>query len=195
MAEERPDDPGPSPDSRPKRAPPTIDLQATEISSEPSRTEATEEAAKEIGKDIELDIRGGDTELDKTVVEKIGDPLTHIVRNSMDHGIEAAELRLARGKPVIGIGLGAQILAIAAGGGTEPAELSFEVGTAWRVRDDALNGFLPESYPLAVYMRDRPLPPKEARILAEDEAVVARQRRSSEVHKSGHTTTGHSVEP
>ena len=47
MAEERPDDPGPSPDSRPKRAPPTIDLQATEISSEPSRTEATEEAAKE----------------------------------------------------------------------------------------------------------------------------------------------------
>ena len=51
MAEERPDDPGPSPDSRPKRAPPTIDLQATEISSEPSRTEATEEAAKEIGKE------------------------------------------------------------------------------------------------------------------------------------------------
>lgn len=60
------------------------------------------DVAKEIGKDIELDIRGGDTELDKTVVEKIGDPLTHIVRNSMDHGIEAAELRLARGKPAKG---------------------------------------------------------------------------------------------
>lgn len=77
---------------------------------------------------------------------------------------------LARGKPVIGIGLGAQILAIAAGGGTEPAELTFEVGTARRSRDDALNGFLPETYPLAVYMRDRPLPPQEARILAEDGA-------------------------
>jgi len=60
------------------------------------------DVAREIGKDIELDIRGGDTELDKTVVEKIGDPLTHIVRNSMDHGIEAAELRLARGKPAKG---------------------------------------------------------------------------------------------
>jgi len=60
------------------------------------------DVAKEIGKDIELDIRGGDTELDKTVVEKIGDPLTHIVRNSMDHGIEAAEVRLACGKPAKG---------------------------------------------------------------------------------------------
>ncbi|MCB4360575.1 chemotaxis protein CheA [Quatrionicoccus australiensis] len=60
------------------------------------------DVAKEIGKDIELDIRGGDTELDKTVVEKIGDPLTHIVRNSMDHGIEAADVRRARGKPAKG---------------------------------------------------------------------------------------------
>ncbi|RIX43101.1 MAG: chemotaxis protein CheA [Rhodocyclales bacterium GT-UBC] len=60
------------------------------------------DVAKEIGKDIELDIRGGDTELDKTVVEKIGDPLTHIVRNSMDHGIEPADVRLAAGKPATG---------------------------------------------------------------------------------------------
>ncbi len=60
------------------------------------------DVAKEIGKDIELDIRGAETELDKTVVEKIGDPLTHIVRNSMDHGIEPADVRLARGKPAKG---------------------------------------------------------------------------------------------
>jgi two-component system chemotaxis sensor kinase CheA len=60
------------------------------------------DVAKEIGKDIELDIRGAETELDKTVVEKIGDPLTHIVRNSMDHGIEPADIRLARGKPAKG---------------------------------------------------------------------------------------------
>ncbi|TLN00883.1 chemotaxis protein CheA [bacterium] len=60
------------------------------------------DVSKEIGKDIRLEISGADTELDKTVVEKIGDPLTHLVRNSMDHGIEAEELRLARGKPAYG---------------------------------------------------------------------------------------------
>lgn len=75
---------------------------------------------------------------------------------------------LAIGTPVIGIGLGAQILAIAAGGGTESAELVFEVGEARRVEAKALDGFLPESYPLAIYMRDRPIPPEYARILAED---------------------------
>ncbi|MCB4361826.1 chemotaxis protein CheA [Quatrionicoccus australiensis] len=60
------------------------------------------DVSKEIGKDIRLEISGAETELDKTVVEKIGDPLTHLVRNSMDHGIESAELRLARGKPAQG---------------------------------------------------------------------------------------------
>ena len=58
--------------------------------------------SKELGKDVDLVIRGADTELDKTVVEKIGDPLTHLLRNSMDHGIEPADLRIARGKPVKG---------------------------------------------------------------------------------------------
>ena len=60
------------------------------------------DVSKELGKDIELVISGAETELDKTVVEKIGDPLTHLVRNSMDHGIESAELRVARGKPAKG---------------------------------------------------------------------------------------------
>ena len=60
------------------------------------------DVSKELGKDIELVISGAETELDKTVVEKIGDPLTHLVRNSMDHGIESAELRIARGKPAKG---------------------------------------------------------------------------------------------
>jgi len=60
------------------------------------------DVSKELGKDINLVISGAETELDKTVVEKIGDPLTHLVRNAMDHGIEAAELRLARGKPAQG---------------------------------------------------------------------------------------------
>ncbi|MBZ0156482.1 MAG: chemotaxis protein CheA [Alphaproteobacteria bacterium] len=53
---------------------------------------------RESGKDIELVISGGDTELDKNVVERIGDPLMHLVRNSADHGIEKPEVRSARGK-------------------------------------------------------------------------------------------------
>ncbi|MBK9443179.1 MAG: chemotaxis protein CheA [Comamonadaceae bacterium] len=60
------------------------------------------DVSRDLGKDITLVIDGEDTELDKTVVEKIGDPLMHLVRNSMDHGIESAELRQQRGKPVQG---------------------------------------------------------------------------------------------
>ena len=60
------------------------------------------DVSRDLGKDIGLVINGEETELDKTVVEKIGDPLMHLVRNSMDHGIESAELRVARGKPVQG---------------------------------------------------------------------------------------------
>lgn len=58
--------------------------------------------SRELGKEIDLVIRGEDTELDKTLVEQIADPLTHLVRNAMDHGIEAAEARAARGKPPAG---------------------------------------------------------------------------------------------
>ncbi len=60
------------------------------------------DVARELGKDISLNISGGDTELDKTVVEKIGDPLTHLVRNAMDHGIEPATVRRAAGKSLQG---------------------------------------------------------------------------------------------
>lgn len=60
------------------------------------------DVSRELGKDIELAISGAETELDKTVVDKIGDPLTHLVRNSIDHGIEPADLRVARGKPAKG---------------------------------------------------------------------------------------------
>ena len=60
------------------------------------------DVAREIGKDIGLAVSGEDAELDKTVVEKIGDPLTHLVRNAIDHGIESAELRAQRGKPLRG---------------------------------------------------------------------------------------------
>jgi two-component system chemotaxis sensor kinase CheA len=60
------------------------------------------DVSRELGKDIRLQVNGEDAELDKTVVEKIGDPLTHLVRNAMDHGIEPADVRLARGKPAHG---------------------------------------------------------------------------------------------
>jgi len=58
--------------------------------------------SKELGKDIELLVTGADTELDKSMVEKLSDPLMHIVRNAMDHGIEPSELRLACGKTARG---------------------------------------------------------------------------------------------
>jgi two-component system chemotaxis sensor kinase CheA len=55
--------------------------------------------SKKTGKEIELILKGEQTELDKTVMEQIGDPLVHLVRNAVDHGIEPAEVRLANGKP------------------------------------------------------------------------------------------------
>ncbi|MCX9154739.1 chemotaxis protein CheA [Niveibacterium sp. 24ML] len=60
------------------------------------------DTARELGKEIELQIEGGDTELDKTMVEKLADPLMHLVRNAIDHGIEAPEVRAAAGKPRCG---------------------------------------------------------------------------------------------
>ena len=60
------------------------------------------DVSRELGKEIELVINGGETELDKSVVEKIGDPLMHLVRNAMDHGIESAAARAAAGKSATG---------------------------------------------------------------------------------------------
>ncbi|KUM55202.1 chemotaxis protein CheA [Rheinheimera sp. EpRS3] len=60
------------------------------------------DVSKELGKDIDLQIDGADTELDKTVIEKISDPLMHLVRNSIDHGIESPALRSQRNKPATG---------------------------------------------------------------------------------------------
>ncbi|MCQ8897774.1 chemotaxis protein CheA [Limnobacter humi] len=55
-----------------------------------------------LGKQIQLEISGEDTELDKSVVERIGDPLMHLVRNALDHGLETPEERQASGKPATG---------------------------------------------------------------------------------------------
>jgi two-component system chemotaxis sensor kinase CheA len=58
--------------------------------------------AQRLGKQVELKLTGEQTELDKTVLEKIGDPLVHLVRNSIDHGIEAPDKRAAAGKAAAG---------------------------------------------------------------------------------------------
>jgi len=54
------------------------------------------------GKQIELELRGGDTELDKTMVERLADPLLHLVRNAVEHGLETPEARIAHGKRATG---------------------------------------------------------------------------------------------
>lgn len=59
--------------------------------------------SRELGKQIDLEISGEETELDKSIVEEIGDPLVHIIRNSCDHGVEDPKDRLAAGKPEKGI--------------------------------------------------------------------------------------------
>ena len=58
--------------------------------------------AQQCSKDVVMLLKGEETELDKTVIEQISDPLTHLVRNSVDHGIEPPEVRLALGKPAQG---------------------------------------------------------------------------------------------
>jgi two-component system chemotaxis sensor kinase CheA len=63
---------------------------------------AARDMARDMQLDIELVIRGEDTELDKSLVEKIGDPLMHLLRNALDHGIESADVRVASGKPAKG---------------------------------------------------------------------------------------------
>jgi two-component system chemotaxis sensor kinase CheA len=60
------------------------------------------DTAAELGKDVVLELVGGETELDKSVVERIADPLMHLVRNALDHGLEPPAERVAAGKPAQG---------------------------------------------------------------------------------------------
>jgi GMP synthase-like glutamine amidotransferase len=82
--------------------------------------------------------------------------------------IALARACLMREWPIVGLGLGAQILATAAGGRSEAVPLTFKVTRATREREDALNGYLPPNYPLAIYMRDRAVPPQYAQVLARE---------------------------
>lgn len=93
----------------------------------------------------------------------------HLLPN-LDREIRLVRACLMLDKPILALGLGAQILAIAAEGSSEPSPLVLDVGNAHRIKDGALNGFLPAVFPNVVYMRDRPLPPDYAEILAVDDA-------------------------
>jgi two-component system chemotaxis sensor kinase CheA len=74
------------------------------------------DVSRELGKTVELTMSGEETELDKTVIESLNDPLVHLIRNAMDHGLETAEQRAAQGKPAAGhlhlsaVHSGAQVL-------------------------------------------------------------------------------------
>lgn len=87
---------------------------------------------------------------------------------TLDGEVALARHALEAGSPLLGIGLGAQILAIAAGGASASSSLEFEVGEAVRTKSGALAGFLPERYPLVLYGRDRPELPPGAEVLARD---------------------------
>ncbi|MCB1886181.1 MAG: chemotaxis protein CheA [Rhodocyclaceae bacterium] len=94
------------------------------------------DVSRELGKTITLQVTGGETELDKSVVERIGDPLMHLIRNAIDHGIEPASERVAAGKPEAGsVGLnayhdsGSIVIEVSDDGGGLPIE---------RIRERAL---------------------------------------------------------
>lgn len=81
----------------------TMSIRMLEIGSTFSRFKRlVRDLSAELGKEIELLTVGGETELDKTVIEKLGDPLVHLIRNSIDHGIESPEERVSAGKPAKG---------------------------------------------------------------------------------------------
>ena len=61
------------------------------------------DTAKALGKEIDFEIEGSEIELDRTVLDELAEPLTHLIRNSLDHGIESAEERVKKGKPEKGI--------------------------------------------------------------------------------------------
>jgi two-component system chemotaxis sensor kinase CheA len=102
--------------------------------------------ARDLGKDVELTVEGAETELDKTVIDQLGDPLMHLIRNSMDHGIEPASVRAAQGKrPTAAIHLsarhsGASVLIAVSddGGGINAAAVRNRAIERGLVADDAL---------------------------------------------------------
>jgi two-component system chemotaxis sensor kinase CheA len=108
--------------------------------------------AAKLGKQVDLQIKGEDTELDRTVVEALGDPLVHLVRNAMDHGLETPAERVAQGKPAQGT---LEISAEHAGGevvirvredgrGIDPARIGAIAAARGLIAADAVAALSPE---------------------------------------------------
>lgn len=87
---------------------------------------------------------------------------------TLEAEVELTRAAFMHGLPIIGIGLGSQIVALACDGKVERSPLSFSVDVAERCADEALAGFLPDRFFNPVFMRDRPVPPDYAQILARD---------------------------
>ncbi len=82
----------------------TMNLRMVQIGETFKRYErVVRDLSRERGKDIDLVIAGGETELDKTLIEKISDPLMHLIRNAADHGIDMPDIRAGQGKPRKGV--------------------------------------------------------------------------------------------
>ncbi|HEX3212236.1 MAG TPA: response regulator, partial [Actinomycetota bacterium] len=105
---------------------------------------AARDLARSLGKAVELELRGQETELDRGVLEQVADPLLHLVRNAIDHGVELPEARLAAGKPRYGTvrvdatQLGSEVVITVAddGQGIDLARVRQQAGKA----GDALDG-------------------------------------------------------
>jgi two-component system chemotaxis sensor kinase CheA len=103
------------------------------------------------GKDVRIELEGRETELDKTILEAIKDPLTHVVRNAVDHGIETPEARIAAGKPAQGLltlrafheGGQVNIEITDDGAGIDPAKVAVKALASGLVTPDQLRGMGP----------------------------------------------------
>jgi two-component system chemotaxis sensor kinase CheA len=99
-----------------------------------------------LGKDVELRLVGKDTELDRTVVDALGDPLVHLVRNALDHGLETPEKRVAAGKPATGVleisarHAGGNVVITVAddGAGIDPARVARKAAERGLIAEDAV---------------------------------------------------------
>jgi len=108
--------------------------------------------AHQLNKEIDLDIRGKDVDMDKSIIETLSDPLTHLVRNSVDHGVELPEERVKRGKPRKGVVTlnayhksGQVFIDISDdGGGIDPRVIKKKIIEKNLVSPDRLNGMNPD---------------------------------------------------
>lgn len=107
---------------------------------------------------------------------------------TLDAEVALTRACLERNVPVIGFGLGAQVLALAEGGSAHTMPLTFEVTRAVRTTPSALHGYLPEEYPVAIYMRDWPEPPPHVSVLAHeiDGRALLWQSREAAFGFAGH---------